>query len=191
MEEGQALRIAIGITGASGAIYAERLLSRLHPGGHELHVTLSRYGSMVWQEELGQGFKEWAEDLDWTGAQGQSRMIVHSSSDLYAEPSWGMKKFDGYLVVPCSAKTMSAIASGIADNLITRFGDVALKEKRPLVLLIREAPLHELHLERMLALARAGAIVLPASPGFYLKPETLDDLVNFMVDKVLSYLPDR
>lgn len=117
-------------------------------------------------------------------------MLVHSANDMYAEPSWGMKKFDAYLVVPCSSKTMSAIATGIADNLIARFGDVALKERRPLVLLLREAPLHELHLERMLALTRAGAIMLPASPGFYLKPKTLDDIVNFMVDKVLSYLPE-
>lgn len=184
------MRIAIGITGASGAIYARRLLERLHPGGHELHVTLTQYGKLVWQDELGENFRDWTGKTDWTGTGGKSRMIVHSCSDLFAEPSWGMKKFDAYLVVPCSAKTMSAIAGGIADNLITRFGDVALKERRPLVLLLREAPLHELHLERMLALSRAGAVILPASPGFYLKPKTLEDVIDFMVDKVISYLPE-
>ena len=183
------MRIAIGITGASGAIYAQRLLERLREGGHELHVTLTRYGNLVWQDELGISFKEWHDGCDWSGDNGLSRMIVHPCTDLFAEPSWGLRRFDGCLVVPCSAKTMSAIATGIADNLISRFGDVALKEKRPLVLLLREAPLHELHLERCLALARAGAIILPASPGFYLKPKSMDDLVNFMVDKVLSYLP--
>ncbi len=183
------MRIAIGISGASGAVYAQRLLEKLHAGGHELHVTLSKYGSLVWQDELGTSFREWREKHDWSGENGLSRMVVHSCTDLYAEPSWGLHKFDGYLVVPCSAKTMSTIATGIADNLISRFGDVALKEKRPLVLLLREAPLHELHLERCLALARAGAIILPASPGFYLKPRHMDDLIDFMVDKVLSYLP--
>jgi flavin prenyltransferase len=183
------MRIAIGITGASGAIYAQRLLEKLHTGGHELHVTLSRYGNLVWQDELEMPFKEWIESRDWSGVSGSSWMIVHSCNDLFAEPSWGLHKFEGYLVVPCSAKTMSAIATGIADNLISRFGDVALKEKRPLVLLLREAPLHELHLERCLALARAGAIILPASPGFYLKPKSIDDLTGFMVDKILSYLP--
>ncbi len=183
------MRIAIGITGASGAVYAQRLLEKLHPGGHELHVTLSKYGNLIWQDELGSSFEEWRDARDWGGENGLSRMAVHSCSDLFAEPSWGLHKFDGYLVVPCSAKTMSAIATGIADNLISRFGDVALKEKRPLVLLLREAPLHELHLERCLALARAGAIILPASPGFYLKPKSMDDLIDFMVDKVLSYLP--
>lgn len=183
------MKIAIGITGASGAVYAQRLLERLHHGGHDLHVTLSRYGNLVWRDELGMSFKEWRESRDWSGEQGYSRMWVHAHDDLLAEPSWGQHRFDGYLVVPCSVKTMSAIASGIADNLITRFGDVALKEKRPLVLLLRETPLHELHLERCLALARAGAIILPASPGFYLKPQSLTDLVDFMIDKVLSYLP--
>lgn len=184
------MRIAIGITGASGAIYARRLLERLHPGGHELHVTLTDYGKLVWRDELEENFRHWMETRDWSGEGGNSRMVVHSVNDLFAEPSWGMKKFDGYLVVPCSAKTLSAIAGGMADNLVTRFGDVALKEKRPLVLLFREAPLHELHLERCLALARAGAVILPAAPGFYLKPKSLEDLVDFMVDKVLSYLPD-
>jgi 4-hydroxy-3-polyprenylbenzoate decarboxylase len=183
------MRIAIGITGASGAIYAQRLLERLYGGGHELHVTLSRYGELVWKDELGQSFKEWREGMDWSGGSGRTRMILHPCQDMFAEPSWGLQKFDGYLVVPCSAKTMSAIATGVTDNLISRFADVALKEKRLLVLLLRETPLHELHLERCLAVARAGAIVLPASPGFYLKPANLDDLVNFMVDKVLSYLP--
>ncbi len=183
------MKIAIGITGASGAVYAQRLLERLHEGGHELHVTLSRYGRLIWQDELGVSFQEWRESWDWSGEKGFSRMLVHTHDDLLAAPSWGMHKFDGYLVIPCSVKTMSAIANGSADNLITRFGDVALKEKRPLVLLLRETPLHELHLERCLALSRAGAVILPASPGFYLKPKTLDDLINFMVDKVLSYLP--
>lgn len=183
------MRLAIGITGASGAVYARRLLERLHPDGHDLHVTLTRYGNLVWEDELGIQFKLWLEERDWSGESRQSRIIHHSCQDLFADPSWGMKKFDGYLVVPCSARTLSAIACGLADNLITRFGDVALKEKRPLVLMLRETPLHELHLERCLALARAGAIILPASPGFYLKPASIEDLVDFMVDKVLSYLP--
>lgn len=183
------MRIALGITGASGAIYAQRLLEKLRPGGHTIHVSLTRYGAWVWKEELGRDFKEWAETLRWDGDAGSSRLIIDNVNDLYAEPSWGMKKFDAYLVVPCSARTMSAIAAGIADNLIVRFADVALKERRPLVLMIRESPLHELHLERMTALARAGAIILPASPGFYLHPKTIEDLADFMGDKVLSYLP--
>jgi 4-hydroxy-3-polyprenylbenzoate decarboxylase len=184
------LRICVGISGASGAIYAQRLLERLQPGGHTVHVTLTRYGNWVWKEELEIDFKDWVQTLRWDGEEGSSRLVIDNVNDLYAEPSWGLKKFDGYLVVPCSSRTLSAIHGGLADNLITRFGDVALKERRPLVLLLREAPLHELHLARMTELARAGAIVLPASPGFYLKPKTIDDLVDFMVDKILSYLPE-
>jgi flavin prenyltransferase len=183
------LRIALGITGASGAVYARRLLERLQPGGHTVHVTLSRYGRFVWKEELGQGFDEWKETMRWDGEEGASLLVVDSVENLNAEPSWGMEEFDAYLVVPCSVKTMSAIACGIADNLIARFADVALKEKRPLVLMVRETPLHEMHLERMTALARAGAVILPASPGFYLKPKSLEDIVDFMVDKAISYLP--
>jgi len=184
------LRIAIGITGASGAVYAQRLLERLQPGGHTIHVTLSKYGNLVWNQELGQSFSDWQSSMDWSGEGGASEMVIDNINDLYAEPSWGSKKFDAYLVVPCSAKTMSAIATGIADNLIARFGDVALKEKRPLVLLVREAPLHALQLERMRDLAIAGAIVLPASPGFYNGEKTFEDLIDFIVDKLLSYLPE-
>lgn len=185
------MRIALGITGASGAVYARRLLERLHPGGHTIHVTLTRYGNWVWKEELGLDFRDWMIERDWDGSHGGSRVVVDSIGDLNAQPSWGLEEFDAYLVVPCSVKTLSAIACGIADNLIVRFADVALKERRPLVLLVRETPLHALHLERMTELARAGAIILPASPGFYLKPKTIEDLVDFMVDKVLSYLPKR
>lgn len=183
------MRISLGITGASGAIYARRLLERLQPGGHTIHVTLTKYGRYVWKEELDQLFEEWKESMCWDGSQGSSLLVTDSVENLNAEPSWGLEEFDAYLVVPCSVKTLSAIASGIADNLITRFADVALKEKRPLVLMVREAPLHVLHLERMAALAGAGAVILPASPGFYLKPKTMEDLVDFMVDKVISYLP--
>lgn len=184
------MRVVVGITGGSGAAYARRLLEKLQPGGHTVHVTLTKYGNWVWKEELDQDFRDWKDSMQWDGKDGSSEMIVDSVNDLYAEPSWGLKKFDGYIVAPCSMRTMSGIACGIADNLVTRFGDVALKEKRPLVLLIREAPLHELHLERMLALARAGAIILPAAPGFYLKPKSLDDIYDFMADKMLSYLPE-
>ncbi len=184
------MRIAIGVTGGSGAIYARRLLEKLQPGGHTIHVTLTKYGNWVWKEELDQDFREWKDGMKWDGEEGASDLIVDSVNDLYAEPSWGLKKFDGYIVAPCSMRTMSGIACGIADNLVTRFGDVAIKEKRPLILLIREAPLLELHLERMLALARAGVVILPASPGFYLKPKTIEDVVDFMVDKMISYLPE-
>ena len=183
------MRISLGITGASGAIYARRLLERLQPGGHTIHVALTRYGWFVWKEELGLSFEEWKETMRWDGQQGSSLLVTDSIEDLNAEPCWGRKEFDAYLVVPCSVKTLSAIASGIADNLITRFADVALKERRPLVLMVRETPLHEMHLERMAALARAGAMILPASPGFYMQPKSVEDLVDFMVDKVISYLP--
>jgi 4-hydroxy-3-polyprenylbenzoate decarboxylase len=184
------LRLAIGITGASGAAYACRLLERLLAGEHILHVTLSRYGDLVWQEELGFSFQDWLNNRA-EKIQGHSQIIHEECDNLLADPAWGSKPFDGYVVVPCSGRTFSAIANGNADNLITRFGDVALKEKRPLVLVIRETPLHVLHLERLRNLAAAGAIVLPACPGFYSGQKTFEDLLDFMVDKILSYLPGK
>jgi len=173
------LKIVVGVSGASGAIYGLRLLEklRLHPGV-ETHLILSRSGEKTLFLELG---KKAAE----------LKSLAHFSyplEDISGRLASGSFRTDGMVIAPCSIHTMSAIAHGVTANLLSRAADVALKERRPLILMVRESPLHLGHLRTMVALAEMGAIIAPPVPGFYHNPETILDLVDHSVDRVLDLL---
>ncbi|NHI94143.1 MAG: UbiX family flavin prenyltransferase [Candidatus Lokiarchaeota archaeon] len=171
------MRIIFCITGASGVIYAQRCLEFLKDKA-EIHLIISNAAKIVMEKEL----KKTTCDFE---------SLVHKTydvNDIQAPLASSSLHFDAVLIVPCSMKTLGMIANGIASNLITRTSDVALKEGRKLILMPREAPYSLIHLENMIKIKRAGGVVLPASPGFYHKPENISDLVNFMVGKVCQQL---
>jgi len=183
--------ILIGITGASGSIYGLRLLETLAGAPFNLPVGLviSSAGRLVMSHEL--GIKAAAdEDLLATRfeASVQPRITIYRPEDMAAACASGSNRFKALVVAPCSMNTVAAIAAGITLNLIHRLADVALKEKRPLILMPRETPMSATHLENMLNLANKGVTILPAAPGFYHQPATVGDMVNFMVGKVLDQL---
>jgi len=182
------VRIFLGITGASGAPYAARLLDALVAAGCEVGVTVSSSGVQVlgtelWDEpEIGRG--EALERL----AGGRSGITVYEPDDYGSPYASGSALVDGYVVCPCSMATAGTIAAGAMANLVHRAASVALKEGRKLVLVPRETPLSTIHLENLLRLRQAGAVVLFAAPGFYRAPKTVDDLINFVVGRCLDQL---
>jgi len=169
------MRVFVGITGASGAIYAVRLLEELRDLGAEAHVALTRWARHILEAE---GFS--------LERMGELSAGVYDADDMARAPASGTAEFSSFGIVPCSVSTLGKIASGIGDNLVTRAAQVALKEKKPLVLLMRETPLSPVTIEAMLRVSLAGATVMPAAPAFYHGPETIDDLVSFVVKRVLS-----
>jgi len=177
-------RVVVGITGASGAVYARRLVERLACAGMEIHLIVSPYGRQLLADELGVR-KVTGEALAGDHAH---RVVLHRYHDLGSRLSSGSFLTDGMVVCPCSSNTLGAIAAGLGDNLISRAAQVTLKEGRPLILVHREMPVSLIDLRNMLRVAEAGGIVCPASPGFYMNPRTIDDLVDFVVGKVLDLL---
>ncbi len=176
MTEGT-LRLILGITGASGAIYGTRLLEVLE-GKVESHLVVSRLGEKIIELELGKKLDE---------VNGRASFF-YENSDLTAPIASGSFHVDGMIIAPFSMKNVATIANGISENLITRAADVSLKEGRKLILIPREAPLSAIHLENLLKIARVGGTIIPASPAFYHKPESIDDLVDFVVGKALDAL---
>ena len=176
--------LVFGITGASGAPYAVRLLRALNEAAVPVHLIVSSYGLRLLQEETGiadvEGLR--AATGDW------SRVRVFDSLDRGAVPASGSAPSRGMVICPCSMGTLASIAAGTSRNLVERAADVALKERRPLVLVPRETPLSAIHLANMLRLTRAGATVLPAAPGFYHRPSSIDDLIDFVVARILDHL---
>jgi flavin prenyltransferase len=170
------MRIIVAITGATGAIYGVRLLAALDSLGVESHLIVSRWGEVTVQKETGLSAREIAAMAS----------VVHSRENQAAPISSGSFRHDGMIVAPCSMKTLSAIRFGFADGLIARAADVTLKERRRLVLMTRETPLSDIHLENMLALSRMGAIIAPPAPAFYNNPRSIDDLVDHTVGRVLD-----
>jgi flavin prenyltransferase len=169
-------RIIVAITGATGAVYGVRILQRLRDAGAETHLVISRWGARTLLHET-----SWSrEQVDALATE------VYAPADMGAAISSGSFRTDGMIIAPCSAKTLAAIAHGYGDNLVHRAADVILKERRRLVLAIREAPLSEIHLENMLKLARMGAVILPPMPAFYNHPQTIDDVVEHTVARVLD-----
>jgi len=171
------LRIVLGITGASGVVYGVRLAEELAKSGIELTIIVSDAAKKVLASEM----PETLEELPKRGR-------VLSEHEIEADVASGSARFDATVICPCSMRTLSSIANGYADNLISRSADVALKEHKKLVLVVRETPLNAIHLENMLKLARLCVVILPASPGFYHKPQTIDDLVNHVVGKIMDTL---
>ena len=176
--------LTFGITGASGAPYAVRLLRALNDARVPVRLIVSAYGLRLLDDESG------IADLDaLRAATGDwSRVELYDSTNRGATPASGSAPSRGMVVCPCSMGTLASIAAGTSRNLVERAADVALKERRPLVLVPRETPLSLIHLENMTRLTRAGAIILPASPGFYHRPGGIDDLVDFVVARILDQL---
>jgi 4-hydroxy-3-polyprenylbenzoate decarboxylase len=178
-------RVVIGITGASGAPYTMRLLQLLAEQDIECHVAVSTLGRRLLFDECDVR-KITPEDL--VGAALASHIHIHNDNDLGATIASGSFLHDGMVVIPCSSNTLGAIANGLTMNLVQRAAAVTLKEGRPLILAHRESPLSRIDLANMERISGAGGIIAPLSPGFYLKPRTLDEIVDFMVGKMLDLL---
>ena len=170
------MRLVVAITGATGAVYGVRILASLAELGVERHLILSRWAETTLVKETGQTSREVA----------RLASVVHQRDNLGAAVSSGSFRHDGMIVAPCSMRTLAAIRFGAGEGLIPRAADVTLKERRRLVLLARETPLNDVHLENMLALSRMGAIIAPPVPAFYNNPKTIDDLIDHTVGRVLD-----
>ncbi|MFC7682017.1 UbiX family flavin prenyltransferase [Paenibacillus sp. GCM10028914] len=178
----------VGITGASGSIYGVRLTESLLKLGYDVHLIITNAGWRVLKEELDwhAGNREAVLEEKFGGFKGKVR--YHSIADIGASIASGSYLVEGMVIMPCSMGTLSSVAHGSSDNLMARAADVMLKEGRTLVLVPRETPLHAIHLENMLKLSNLGVKIIPAMPAFYFKPQSLDDIVNFLVGKVLDNL---
>jgi 4-hydroxy-3-polyprenylbenzoate decarboxylase len=172
----QRKRIILAITGASGAIYGLRMLETLHKLNLKTHLIISPMGERILTEETGISFSDISNLAD----------VVYPPDDLGAAIASGSFQTDAMLVIPCSIKTLSGITNSYAENLIQRAADVCLKEGRPLLLAVRETPLHAGHLHLLSQAAATGAIIFPPVPAFYNHPETIDDLVNATVGRILA-----
>lgn len=190
-------RVVVAITGASGSIYGVRLLQVLLSAGVEVHLTISHAATRVFEAELGvdvdldhfdveQLFSILGETNTNTKTQGQ--LTYHSSRDYSAGIASGSFKTDGMVICPCSMGTLGSIANGLSTNLIHRAADVHLKERRKLIVVPRETPLASIQLGNMKTLSDAGAIILPAMPGFYHQPQSILDLVDFVVSRICDQL---
>ena len=179
--------IVVGITGASGAPYAVRLLQQLVGAHRPVSLIVSKYGMRLLETES--GISSTDELRNAVGKDGWDSCVeTFSNEDRGAPPASGSALTAGMIVCPCSMGTLSAIAVGASRSLIERAADVTLKERRKLVLVPRETPLSAIHLGNMLRLTRAGAVVMPASPGFYHRPQKISDLVDFVVARMLDQL---
>jgi flavin prenyltransferase len=176
MNEAKPTRLIVGITGATGTIFGVRLLQMLHGSGVETHMVMSKWAARTLVHET-----------DYTIEQVQN-LATHNYplGDQGAAISSGSFVTLGMVIVPCSMRTLAAIANGLADNLIHRAADVILKERRKLVLVVRESPLHDIHLENMLKLSRMGVVILPPVPAFYNHPQNLDDMINHVTMRILD-----
>lgn len=192
-ERGARDAVMVGMTGASGAAYALRLIDALLEAGRTTQVVLSGPGRMVVNTEttlsLGKSPAEVRRALlAHLGRDEDAPLKVFSIDDWFAPPASGSNAPAAVVICPCTTGTLGGVAAGTNRNLIERAADVALKERRRLVLVLRETPLSAIHLENMLRVTRAGAVVLPANPGFYHRPDSIDDLVDFVVARVLDHI---
>ncbi len=170
------MRILIAITGASGALYAQRLLDNLDPGRHEIHVVLSNYAQAVLAEELPGGLRL------------PPGVKSHGLKSMNVPFASGSNPFDAMVVIPCTMGTLGRIAHGLSEDVLLRAADVMLKERRKLILVPRETPLNLVHIKNLELLMLAGAVILPANPSFYTRPQTVEQVVDTVVARVLDHL---
>ena len=170
------MKILVAITGASGALYAQRLLNNLDPRQHEIHVVLSNYAQQVISEELPDGLRL------------PAGVKAHSLKSMNAPFASGSNPPDAMVVIPCTMGTLGRIAHGYSEDVLLRSADVVLKEKRKLILVPRETPLNLVHVKNFELLIQAGATILPANPSFYTRPQTIEQIVDTVVARVLDHL---
>ena len=170
------MRIVVAITGASGALYAQRLLDNLEPRHHEVHVILSAYAQVVLAEELPGGLRL------------PEGVHCHRLKSMNVPFVSGSNPFDAMVVIPCSMGTLGRIAHGLSENVLLRAADVMLKERRKLILVPRESPLNLVHVKNLELLLLAGATILPANPSFYTRPQSVEQVVDTVVARVLDHL---
>ncbi|QHW30188.1 UbiX family flavin prenyltransferase [Paenibacillus rhizovicinus] len=184
-------RWVVGITGASGSVYGIRLIRCLLESGIDVHLVVTEAGWRVLKEELGWDTtkRQAALSAHFEEAMEQRRLTLHPNADIGASIASGSFRVEGMIIIPCSMGTLASVAHGISDDLMTRAADVMLKEGRKLLIVPRETPLHAVHLENMLTLAKLGVKIIPAMPAFYYGPQSMDDMIDFMVGKVLDQLP--
>lgn len=185
-------RIVLAVTGASGALYAMRTLSALLQHGQHVDLVITEFGRRLLVDELGPAARvdRLQAYLEETWGEGVRRggWVLHGNKDLGARIASGSRGADAMVVVPCSMKTMAAIAHGLSRTLVERAADVMLKERRPLIVVPRETPMSLPQLKNMVACAEAGAIIVPAMPAFYQRPQSIADLADFMAGRILSLL---
>jgi len=172
------MKIIVGVSGASGIVYGVRLAEELNALGHEVHTIFTEAAKKTSAYEMPDAFDRIK----------RASNAVYGEEDIDAPPASGSAGFEAMVIAPCSLRTLGSVANGIADNLLTRSALVQLKERRKLILLIREMPLSTIDIINMLKVSLAGGIVAPASPGFYHGPRSIDDMVNFVVGKVIDLL---
>ena len=170
------MRILVAITGASGSLYAQRLLDNLNPQEHEVHVVLSRYAQTVIAEELPDGLRL------------PPGVKMHGLKSMNAPFASGSNAMDAMTVIPCSMGTLGRIAHGLSDDVLLRAADVTLKERKKLILVPRETPISLVHVKNFELLLQAGAVIIPANPSFYTHPKTIEAVVDTVVARVLDHL---
>ncbi len=177
-------KIVMGITGASGSVYSKRIIEVLLEKGYYLHIICTDNGKKVMKYETSIDIEEWVGALK----KEYTNVKLENINDMFSSVASGSYKYDAVLILPCSMGTLAEISNGYAKNLLTRAADVALKENRKLIIVPRETPLNAIHLENMLKLSRLGVTIIPAMPGFYHIPKTIEELVDFVVGKILDNL---
>jgi 4-hydroxy-3-polyprenylbenzoate decarboxylase len=177
-------RYIVGITGASGSIYGVRLIEELIKMDNEVYLVITNNGKKVLEYEVEIKLEKWLLNIN----KNKALLKLCAIDDMFSSISSGSFKTDGMIIAPCSMGTLSKISSGISDNLLTRAADVMIKEKRKLVLIPRESPLSSIHLQNMLFLSNLNVTIIPPMPAFYLKPKTIEDIINITVGRILASL---
>lgn len=177
-------KIVVGITGASGSIYAKRLIEVLVKEDIQINVVATEKGKQVFKYELSLSLDSWIDEL----SKDYSNVKLENNNNLFSGVASGSNKYDAVIIIPCSMGTLAEISHGLSKNLLCRAADVALKEGRKLIIVPRETPLNTIHLENMCRLSKMGVGIIPAMPGFYHHPNSIEDIVDFLIGKILDYL---